>query len=384
MNRTTLLFLVAVIAASIAIPAAAQDVGPRHRAAAGEKWRIAYYQGGDYHKYSKVLVSVVEALMSLRWMPQTNIPEFEGESNAAMWQWLSEPGRSEFIEFVADGFYTADWDESRRMTTRQSLVERLRMTDDIDLVIAMGTWAGKDLANDLHDTPTIVASTSDAIRAGIISSADDSGFDHVHARVDPERYARQVEFFHEAVGFEQLGIAFENSVEGRSYSSMDSVEKVARRRGFKVVACHTHSDVPDIAVANSSVIACFESLVRHADALYVTAQGGVNETTVPEIVRLARTHKIPTFSQVGGDEVRQGVLLSMSQTNFHDVGRFYARVIARVFHGDRPRDLEQVFEDQPHVALNVSTASAIGFIPSTEVLAGTDEFFDKIGQRNSD
>lgn len=383
MNLKTILSFVAVAAICAANPVVAEDISPQHRTFGTEKWRIAYYEGGEYKDYHQTLVAVIEGLMSLGWMAEQEIPKFQGGDNASMWNWLSKPGRSQYLEFVPDGFYTAGWDEDRRLAVRRSLIERLNTAEDIDLVFAMGTWAGKDLANHLHATPTMVLSASDAVNAGIVKSAEDSGFAHVHAHVNPWRFARQVEFFHDVVGFERLGIAYEDTVEGRSYSGINLVEHVAARLGFDIVRCHTRSDVPEREIANSSVIACIESLVRESDAIYVTAQGGINDVTIPEIVRLAGTHRIPTFSQIGAEEVRKGVLLSLSAGDFSAVGLFHARVIAQVFSGERPGDLKQVFEGKPRIALNVSTAAQIGFFPSAETLASTDELFGNIGPTNS-
>ena len=40
-------------------------------------------------------------------------------------------------------------------------------------MIAMGTWAGQDLANGEHSVPTVVASCSDPIGSGIVKSAEE-------------------------------------------------------------------------------------------------------------------------------------------------------------------------------------------------------------------
>ena len=105
-------------------------------------------------------------------------------------------------------------------------------------MIAMGTWAGKDLANNRHHTPMMVLSTSDPIGSGIIKSVEDSGLDHVHARVDPYRYERQVRIFHDLVTFKKLGVAYEDSVIGRSYAAVEMIENVAKERNFEVFHCH--------------------------------------------------------------------------------------------------------------------------------------------------
>ena len=79
----------------------------------------------------------------------------------------------------------------------EEIIDRLNRKKDIDLIIAAGTWAGQDLANDRHKTPTIVISTSNPLSSGIIKSLEDSGYDHVHARMNPYRYERQVRIFHD-------------------------------------------------------------------------------------------------------------------------------------------------------------------------------------------
>lgn len=344
----------------------------------GKKWRIGYYEGGDYHQYQMTLMATVRGLMKLGWIEPTTIPSQADEQTGKLWAWLADNLASDYLEFVKDAHYSASWNEGTRARTAAALVKRLNTAKDIDLLIAMGTWAGKDLANDRHSTPTMVLSTSDPLSAGIISSVEDSGFDHVHARVDPRRYERQVRIFHEIIEFERLGVAFEDSVNGRSYAAIDVVERLSEERGFQVIRCYTKSDIPDIRVAEKSVIACFEQLVNKVDAIYITEQGGVTRRSIPELVEIANRHKIPTFSQAGAEEVQFGVLTSLSQAGFRYVGEFHAETFAMVFNGAKPNQLEQLFEEPPKIAINLRTAELIGFDPPLVLLGAADEVFDTI------
>ncbi len=94
----------------------------------------------------------------------------------------------------------------------------------------------------------------------------------------PDRYLRQVSLFHDLIRFKTLGVAYENSFEGRSYASIETIEKLAAERGFNVVSCHTLSDIADRSVANRSVIDCFNKLATKVDAIYVTNQGAESIT----------------------------------------------------------------------------------------------------------
>ena len=371
--------MLAVTVAAVLQPLQAGEFSTAPRGNGDERWRIAYYEGGPNGTYFLNLYATIEGLMRLGWLAEQPLPEEGDRDTRALWEWLVANASSEYLEFIDDGFYSASWNEAERARTRGEVLDRLRERDDVDLLIAMGTWAGKDMATNEHDVPTIVMSTSDPIGSGIIKSAEDSGLPHVHARVDPHRYERQVRVFHDIIGFNRLGVAYENSSVGRTYAAIDTVEKVAEERGFDVVRCYTQSDTADRSAAAESVVSCFDFLSKNADAIYVTVQGGVNGDSIPELVRMANERRVPTFSQLGSEEVRNGFLLSISRAGgFRPVGMFLAATMAKVFNGARPNQLEQVFEDAPNIAINLKTAEMVGFYLYAEVLAAADEIYREI------
>ncbi len=344
----------------------------------GKKWRVGYYEGGAYINYQKQLTETVKGLMQLGWLEKAQLPELTGEETSDLWAWLSTEARSDYIEFVGDAHYSAGWENSKRSEVEDQIVYRLNNDKDIDLMIAMGTWAGKGLANYRHRVNTLVFSTSNPISSGIIKSVEDSGFDHVHVRVDPKRNERQLLVFHEMIGFHKLGVIYEDSLAGRSYAAIETVEALAETHDFEIVRCHTKSDTSDQELAEEGVINCFNELVKEADAIYVTQQGGVNSNSIPTLVEIANKHKIPTFSQSGAREVKLGILASLSRAGYRFVGRFHAETIAKVFNGAMPNQLNQLFEEPPKIALNLKTAEIIGFDPPIVLLGATDELFEDI------
>ncbi len=346
----------------------------------GAKWRIVFYEGGPHSNYYHYLEATILGLMKLGWIEKAEIEKFQGknEDTRRLWKWLAEDAESDYLEFVEDGYYSANWDDQLRRENRARILASLRRGTDVDLVIAMGTWAGLDLANDHHSVPTIVMSTSDPVESGIIKSVDDSGYDHVHARVDPFRYERQLRIFHDIIKYKKLGIAFEDSIYGRSYSAIDTVEKVAADIGFEVVKCHTKSDISDTRVASQSVIRCFEELSQQVDAIYVTQQGGVNPESIPRLVEIANRNRIPTFSQLGAKEVQQGFLFSISRPGFKPAGLFLSATIAQILNGAKPRQLKQLFEETPSIAINLKTAEIVGLYLYADILAAADTIYRDI------
>ncbi|MCP4491422.1 MAG: ABC transporter substrate-binding protein [Gammaproteobacteria bacterium] len=344
----------------------------------GEKWYIGYYEGGAYINYQKQLTETIKGLMQLGWMETAELPKQSGESTDILWKWLSTEAKSDYIEFVADAHYSAMWENDKRNEIENQIVLRLNNVKDIDLMIGMGTWAGKGLANYRHRTNTLVFSTSNPISSGIIKSVEDSGFDHVHVRVDPKRNERQLKVFHEMIGFHKLGVAYEDSLAGRAYAAIETIEALSETLNFEIIRCHTKSDIADKKLAEEGVMKCFTELSKKADAIYVTQQGGVNSRSIPKLVKITNQYKIPTFSQSGAREVSYGVLASLSRAGYKYVGRFHAETIAKVFNGAQPSQLNQLYEEPPKIALNLKTAEIIGFDPPIVLLGATDEFFEEI------
>ena len=344
----------------------------------GKKWRIGYYEGGEYIDYQKIFAETIKGLMELGWIEQANLPPQKGEQTKQLWDWLATKAKSRYLRFVKNAHYSANWDDKLRKNTAEAIIKRLNKKKGLDLMIAMGTWAGQDLANNDHSTPTEVMSASDPLAAGIIKSIDDSGYDHLHAQIDPYRYERQVRVFHDMVGFKKIGICYEDTEAGRSYAAIDKVEKVAKERGFQIIRSFTKSDVADTKLAEESVKKAFRELVEKCDAIYVTVQGGVNYRSISELANIANSYQIPTFSQSGSEEVKYGFLASISQAGFKYIGEYHAEIMAKILNGAKPRELPQLFEEPPKIAINLKTAEVIGFDPPVDILLAADEIFQEI------
>ncbi|NMQ19413.1 ABC transporter substrate-binding protein [Candidatus Competibacter phosphatis] len=344
-----------------------------------KKWRIAYYQGGNSYAYYPYLAAVVKGLIDLGWIERIELPIIVDKDPKKLWSWLGQNIKSPYIEFPIDAFFNANWSNTTRIEVVNTILERLNKKKDIDLIIAMGTWAGKDLANNKHNTPTMVMSSTDPKNSGIIESNEDSGQDHLFARVDPNRWERQVRIFYNTIGFKKLGIAYEDSPLGKTYAAIDVIESLAKEKNFQIVRCFTKDDIPDKEQAGQSVVKCFENLAPQVDAIYVVIQQGVNSTTIPKLVSIANRYRIPTFSQQGSDEVKAGLLMSIAREGgFAPVGRFLAVSMAKILNGAKPRELNQIFEEAPTIALNLKTAEIIGLYLKAEILAAADEIYQDI------
>lgn len=343
----------------------------------GKKWRFGYYEGGQFPDYEVILKATLRGLMELGWIEKADLPRTNDSVAGGFWKSLDTRLNSKYIEFVSDAYYAAgDFDAEKRKLVREDLLTRLSGKRDVDFMIAMGTWAGQDLANARHNVPSVVMSASDPIRSRIVKSAEDSGFDHLHAKVEPTRYQRQVRLFNDIIAFKKLGIVYEDSEEGRSFAGVDAVNEIAKERGFGIVACFAPFNNVSAAQSRSNAIDCYQRLIGQVDSIYVSVHRGVDNLSVPSIVQIFEKARIPSFSMVGSAHVKQGILMSIAQADFSYVGRFHAETIARILNGAKPRALPQIWEDPAKIAINIRMAKTIGFNPPVDLMLAADETYE--------
>lgn len=346
-----------------------------HQKPGGGKWRLAYLGSSDYDEYAHVLRAIAIGLHQLGWISVPDIPKDLDARET--WRFLARNVQSDTLKFVEDACIpSATPDVSQRPMIRETVGRRLQYRGDIDLIIAMGTLAGKDMAMLGAPVPTVVVSASDPIGARIVVSAEDSGLDNLHARVQPDRYKRQIELFHEIVPFRVLGLVYEGSAEGRTYAAINDIEQLASKIGYKIKPCFATSHTSSPADIEAGVLACYRKLAMEVDAVYVTVHRGVTAKNIGEIARVLREAKVASFSMLGQEEVQAGLLMSMAQADYAQVGYYHAETIARIFNGARPRELKQIWVALPKIVFNLKTARQIGFDPPVDVLLAADEIFE--------
>ena len=347
----------------------------------GQVLNVLYVEGGPFSNYQQILAHTARGLETLGVITDAQVPvPDDTESAREMWQWLSENAAGR-LRFLADGFYSADWDSGLRKKVRDEIVARVKERHDVDMIIAMGTWSGLDMAEADLGIPVFSMSVTDAVAAGIVASAEDSGKDNVHAYCEPGRFRRQLMLFHEIFKFKKLGVPYEDTQDGRNTAAMDEIEQTAAELGFDLVTSTAPLDIPDADQAFENLSGCVRELAAQADALYLT-YNSIPGQKLPELIAPAIKAGIPTFSQAGAKDVEYGILMSLAQTDFSDIGRFEAEAITAVADGKKPREVTQIFEPELGLAINLKTATQIGWNPPLEILAAVDVLYNGASVRS--
>ncbi|MBR4424295.1 MAG: ABC transporter substrate-binding protein [Mailhella sp.] len=340
----------------------------------GKTWRVLYVEGGPYGNYQQTLAWTARGLerLGLIGNGQVEIPK-DTEDAKEMWQWLADNARGK-VRFLRDGFYTAQWDADARSIIKNVIKERVRERGDVDMIIAMGTWSGLDMAEEDLGIPVFSMSVTDAVSAGIVLSPGDSGKDNVHAQLEPGRFRRQITLFHEIFRFKKLGVPFEDTPEGRNTAAMDEIEKTAAELGIELVKRSAPLDLPEEEKAFANLKRCVDELARESDAIYLTYTS-TPMRRIPGLMAPVIAAGLPSFAQAGPQPVEYGVLMSLSQASFEDIGMFEAESIAAVMNGKKPREVSQIFEPELGLTINLRTAMSIGWNPPLEILAAVDNIY---------
>ncbi len=337
--------------------------------------RILAVESGPFIEYYHMLYGIAVRLKEEGYF--RTVPPYEPKKNgaAALWKWMSENSNSRLV-FLEDGFFPGQWNDEKLKEIQHNIVNRLKKKKDIDIIFAFGTSAGLTMANIKTDVPVIVASSTNAIEAGIIPSENDSGKNNLIALVDPLRYKRQIEYFHAILPFRTLGIVYEDTLKGKSIVSLKEIEAAAEKLSVEIVPCLADKlyDLEPVIIADR-LEACHKTLAeKKVDAVYLTSLSTLDPEQIPRVLSPLLDAHIPHFSQTGDDEVKHGVLLGFVGSSFAE-GRYAADVLLRISEGVLPRALSQRFHNPLQLGINLGTAASIGWNPSLSTLLDVSDFY---------
>ncbi len=339
--------------------------------------RVALVCSGPSDDFYDILTGIAHGLKSLHIINRapSGTATVTGDTKD-LWRWLSANAGGEKLIFLADAFYSEDLTENKRSAVQEAIRTRLARQCDVDVILSFGTWATLDMVALNTAVPIVGCGITDAIDAGIVPSATDSGKDNLVAVLEPDRFQRQMELFHKFFAFRRLGITYNDTPAGRSIAAIPRIETACTGLGVELVRCtgnFFHN--PDSNQIAEQMLACHKKFVeQNVDAVYITYNSLQSEQLQYVLQPLIQA-KIPTISQEGPREVRMGVLTSISNYS-HREGHFVAKLLSALLEeGARPRNLPQQLHSPLLLAINLHTASRIGWNPSLEVLMSVDKFY---------
>jgi ABC-type uncharacterized transport system substrate-binding protein len=336
----------------------------------GKPYRVGVVVSGSYWEFDQHFRGILNGLASEKWGKASF--SADGAARGVKEQIQALSGFSEYIEFPADRFIDLKWGEDPKAMARVSSWTE----PDVDLVIAFGGVAGKIFSGFKdYPVPVLVEGITDPVGSGIIYSVEDSGRDFLTCRVDPGQYQRQIQLFHDFVGFKRLGIIYGDGDYGRLYGAVHDVDLAASKIGFEVVRNtkvkeKLSPDTPKL------YLDALRDICGKVDAVYLGASTALTEYDIAgEAAKILIDAKVPSFSLEGEIRVREGVMLGVSSTESEKFGLYNAQKIIAMLAGESPRALNQKMEGVPSIVLNLGTARKIGRDIPLSVLSTIDQIY---------
>jgi ABC-type uncharacterized transport system substrate-binding protein len=344
----------------------------------GAKWKVAYVETGPYPNYAGTLYYLLKGLESKGWLNNTNAVNYiwGQDDSKEIWEYLSShKDISDTLEFLPDFYYSLKTTPGKE----SEILSRLTNLREADIVIVMGTVAGKLLAKEDLKSKMMIFSTSNAVTSGISKELNASGRFNIWAHMSPIRYTQQLEIFSDIFKVKNLGIVYEDTPNGRAFAAIKDIETISAKKGFKVISIKLNgaNNLSEQDQFFKNLLAAHKELAPKVDAFYyvVSPAPGLKLEHLYSVLLPFYERKIPVFSQLGDTEVKEGALLSIARTDFSGIGSFGAQTMIVSLKGADMSRLPQVYNDRISLAINLEIAKRIGYTPEFTTLLIADKLF---------
>jgi putative ABC transport system substrate-binding protein len=255
------------------------------------------------------------------------------------------------------------WAEGRPERTAEIAAEFVRLK--VDVIVTFGT-AVPTVKQATAVIPIVFAIATDPVGGGLVTNLARPGGNVTGLSIQSTDVAgKRLELLRQVVPrLRRLAVMvdFNNP---QPLLEMGEVQAAARTLGIEVTPLAIHR-AEDIAPA-------FEALKGQADALYVVNDALIN-TNRTRIITLALGARLPTTFNTR-DHVQAGGLMSYGP-NFPAQFRHTAEYVDKILRGTKPGDLPVEQPTKFDLAINLTTAKALGVQVPRAFLANADEVIE--------
>ncbi len=256
------------------------------------------------------------------------------------------------------------WAEGRSDRYTEIAAEFVRLK--VDVIVSPGNEAAIAAKQATSVIPIVFPAAGDALGTGLVVSLARPGGNATGLSLQfTDLAGKRLELLREVVpGLRRLAIMAHIS-SPNSAKEMREVQATARTLGIEVATLEIQR-AEDIAPA-------FEGLNSRADALYVCGDPLVNTNRI-RINALALAARLPTMHSFR-EHVEAGGLMSYGP-NFTDLFRRGADYVDKILRGAKPADLPVQQPTKFELAINLTTAKALGLEVPPTLLARADEVIE--------
>ena len=257
-------------------------------------------------------------------------------------QALADNGYKDGETMVLD-FQNAQGDNSNLLTISQRFV-----SDDCDLVLAIGTGAAQSIASQTSEIPILITAVTDPVDAGLVESNEVPGT-NVTGTNDMNPIREQLELIPEILpDVETVGLLYTSS-EDNSVLQIEQVKDVLDEMGIGYVE--------QTVTSSNDVQQAAQSIVTKCDALYIPTDNNL-AASAALVGSVAAEAKIPAFWGEG-NAAAEGGLASLG-LDYYNLGYQTGEMAIEVLNGADPAEMPIQSQKDYSYTISKSMAEAIG------------------------
>lgn len=242
------------------------------------------------------------------------------------------------------------------IATSQMIAESF-ISNDNDLIFAIGTPAAQAAFNTTKDVPIITTAVTDAVEAGLVKSKEKSGT-NVAGTSDAVPLDKQLELIQKIFkDVKTIGVLY-NTSEVNSEIQVNQLKELAKKNNIEVIAKGI-SSVNDISQSLDSILGDIDVLYTPADNLVASSMAIIANKAIAK--------KVPI---IGAEEahVKGGALITEG-INYKKLG-FEAGIMAvEVLEGKDIKELPVKTSDETDLVINEDTLKKLSISIDEEIMS---------------
>lgn len=249
----------------------------------------------------------------------------------------------------------------------QRALERHLADPEVDIIICLGILTCH-VAGTYPDLgkPVIVSVVPDPLLQGFPFRDGASGKKNLVYVTNLHSIDDDLRAFSDAARIHRVAILVDDAVL-RAFSSFltEKLRRVAAGLDLELVATPVGDSLTDAIAA----------IPDDVDGVYVTPLLRFDDASMREMADALIARRLKSFSLIGVTEIADGLLMSIGGRS-EDMLRIYRRLalnVQRILLGERPEDIPVFLQESRRLAINMTTAAAIGFSPRYTVLADAEQ-----------
>ena len=170
---------------------------------------------------------------------------------------------------------------------------------------------------------------------------------------DEDHKTYLLDLAHEMLGFDRIGIIYENTKEGRKIAHYSVLKQSAEKKGFEVVECHIAFSSLDMERIKQRLFACYGKLSLDVDALFVSSYYNLDRTFIQNLHSSLRFYKIPSIAFSGRVSPPDVSVLLGKRSDVSAGNQDTMRLYGDLLNGIKSHQFSESLSGLPEIIVNV-------------------------------